>query len=136
MTEQGWLRSRGRSLERLINYVSQNGDERKLRLFSLACCRRVEHAITDGRSRAALAGLVRCIERNLDPGQLIRLNAIAREASNSIEAPLYNDGVLYPDESCLAAFAVQCATDPDVRLTQPDQSSSVASVAFYAFDSS
>lgn len=52
MTEEEWLAATdpGPMMEFLGHRVS----ERKLRLFAVACCRRVEHLFSDLRSRAAI----------------------------------------------------------------------------------
>jgi hypothetical protein len=49
MTEAEWLRST--DWLSMWEFVRQNPSERKLRLFSSACCRRIWDLLTDGRSR-------------------------------------------------------------------------------------
>ena len=52
MTEAEWLACE--DPERLLGLVAEIASERKRRLFSVACCRRIWHLMTDGRSRVAV----------------------------------------------------------------------------------
>lgn len=52
MKEAQWLA--GNDLERMLRYLGDRADERKLRLFACACCRRIEDCIRDPRSRKAV----------------------------------------------------------------------------------
>src|SRR5262249_28579542 len=49
MEEQEWLNSP--DLTRLLELIRSTIHARKLRLFAVACCRRINHLLTDPRSR-------------------------------------------------------------------------------------
>lgn len=63
MTEVEWFNSS--DPQDMLRYLRDNSSERKFRLFSLACCRRVDRLITDPRSRAALDFVDRHVEMSL-----------------------------------------------------------------------
>jgi hypothetical protein len=52
MTEQEWLQAT--DPKPMLKFLGGRASERKLRLFSVACCRRVYHLLTDERSRKAV----------------------------------------------------------------------------------
>ncbi len=52
MTEAEWLACTDPDL--MLKFLRDKASERKLRLLACACCRRVWHLLTDGRSRNAL----------------------------------------------------------------------------------
>ena len=52
ITEQEWLI--GTDPTSMLNFVRPSSSERKLRLFSVACCRRVWHLIDDQRLQEAV----------------------------------------------------------------------------------
>ncbi len=52
MTEAEWLASK--NPEPVLQFVEHNGSNRKLRLFSVACCRMMWHLLSDVRSRSAV----------------------------------------------------------------------------------
>jgi hypothetical protein len=52
MTEQGWFDAQ--EPEVLLRSLGCHPSQRKLRLFAVACCRRIWEALTDGRSRQAV----------------------------------------------------------------------------------
>jgi hypothetical protein len=62
MTEAEWLACG--DPEPMLKALRGRASERKLRLFALACCSRLDHLITDPRSRAA----VDFAERHVDAG--------------------------------------------------------------------
>lgn len=133
MTEQEWLD--GEQVGRLIAYIETEGRERQLRLFSLACCRRIEHLLVDERSRAALVALEDYAEGKLPEAELERYHSLAREAVTEIERPLYDgDGILNVNAQSCAACAVLCSVSPCIvpTLYRNWTESAVGSVASYA----
>jgi hypothetical protein len=52
MTEQEWLNSA--NPEPMLDFLRGKGSQRKARLFTCACCRRIWHLLTDERSRRAV----------------------------------------------------------------------------------
>jgi hypothetical protein len=63
VTEAEWLA--GVDPEPLLEHWRKSATERQLRLFALACCARIDHLITDPRSRAALDFAERNVEASL-----------------------------------------------------------------------
>ena len=52
MTEVEWLEANDR--EAMLEYLRKRGGERKLRLFAVACCRRISHLLNDKLSSQAV----------------------------------------------------------------------------------
>lgn len=113
MTEQEWL-ARSHAGKMLYLLSEQGGRERKLRLFTFACCERVRHLLSDPRLVRALDGLLAYADGRLDPAGLRELADEARQAVREIEAPLRGlDGMLRYNDICSAASAVLCAVSSD-----------------------
>ena len=72
MTEQEWLN--GTDLTAFAAFLGEKCSERKRRLFACACCRRIWHLMTDGRSRSA----VEVAERYADGDATARELTVAR----------------------------------------------------------
>src|SRR5262245_10697646 len=52
MTEQKWLQST--APKPMLKFLERKPSERKLRLFAVACCRRISHLIIDPSSQPAV----------------------------------------------------------------------------------
>ncbi len=136
MTETEWFGDPPK-LGLMLYHVAEVSNERKLRLFLYACCRRIELSLVDHRSRAALSGLERYIEGQLDHDDLASLQSLADEARETIERPLYVEGILRANAESSAACAILCAVSPDLAITQTASytTSSLTSAAYCARES-
>jgi hypothetical protein len=85
MTEAEWLAANyaGPMLSHLRGIAS----ERKLRLFAVACCRRVGHLLTDERSRQAVEIAEQYAEGLVDRHRLVQARDEAREAKRQFRVP-------------------------------------------------
>ena len=54
MTEAEWMACEGEDTEDMQALLKSKGSDRKLRLFAVACCRRIEHLCSDRRSQWAI----------------------------------------------------------------------------------
>jgi hypothetical protein len=64
MTEAEWLEGRDPAL--MLEFLRDKSSDRKLKLFAVACCRRIEWILADSRSRQAMVAAEGCAEQ-LDP---------------------------------------------------------------------
>lgn len=88
MTAEEWLAST--DVEKMLLAIRDVVSERKMRLFAIACCRRIWGRITDPRCRAA----VEFAERHVEAGMTRRRGRpavvkAAREACNEAESASY-----------------------------------------------
>ena len=111
MSEGEWLASTnpGTMLESLTGNLS----ERKLRLFACACCRRIWHLLSDERSRVALEAAELHADGLVDDVELERSSALAEQAFHSI--PWEANGM--ENAAKLAASAVWGATTTNLEET-------------------
>jgi hypothetical protein len=90
LSEKGWLTAV--DPKPMLKYLRDRVSERKLRLFAIACCRRIDRLITDPRSRAALG----FAEQHVDAGYSRRkgkaaLRKAARDAQWKAHRRLFGD---------------------------------------------
>jgi hypothetical protein len=78
MTEQEWLHSA--DLRKMLQFLGESANQRRLRLFALACCRQVESFLTHKRSRLALEMLEQILEGGLGPEHLPQAGELAQSA--------------------------------------------------------
>jgi hypothetical protein len=64
----------------LLHFLRDKGSERKWRLFAVACCRRIDHLITDERSRRAIEVAARYAEGTATEEALEEARTAAQEA--------------------------------------------------------
>jgi hypothetical protein len=110
LTESQWLADA--PVFDLTDFIAEVGSGRKLRLFTHACCRRVEHLLVDPRSRSALVAVSRYAEGECGRDELVAHWRGARAAKRAIEVPLVRDGRLHTTAESLAASAVAYAVSP------------------------
>lgn len=136
MTDDEWWRSN--DLEAMVSFVRGRASERKLRLFGVACCRQIEHLLTDGRSRQALAVAERLADRQVRQRELSAVRdaawGAAYQANNDVKTAAWAAartvettrsrsnpwGYRDPTAWGMAYEAVDPALRRDVRLNQCD----------------
>ena len=70
MTEQEWLQATG--LRLMLEFLRDKASERKLRLFAVACCRRIWHLLTDELNRRAVEVAERYADGAADKEELYK----------------------------------------------------------------
>jgi hypothetical protein len=104
ITEADWLAST--DPQRMLGYLRGRASDRKLRFFTVACCRRIWDRLEDERSREAVA----VAERFADG------LATERERSTAAERARLVD----PSENDCAAYAALMAVDVNAPRNHPD----------------
>jgi hypothetical protein len=83
LTEADWRACQDQAS--LLHLLRDKGTDRKWRLFAVACCRRIDHWITDGRSRRAIEVAARYTEGTASGEALEEARAAAQEAQEEAE---------------------------------------------------
>jgi hypothetical protein len=82
VTEAEWLTCN--NPQKLLIFLAKPPAHRKMLLFAIACCKRLETMLIDERSREALGGLERFAEGEFDLTELDQGSKLAHEAIRSI----------------------------------------------------
>jgi hypothetical protein len=78
MTEADWYACH--DPEPLLDFLHDRGSNRQWRLFAVACCRRIDHLITDARSRRAVEVAARYADGDATVEELTAARAAAQDA--------------------------------------------------------
>lgn len=121
MTEQEWLGCTGP--KPMLEFLRDKASDRRLRLFAVACCRRIWHLIEQETCRSA----VEVAERYAD-GQATDTERATTEdeldaASSAVEAAIYStiaDEGRPAEGACLAVRAACVAAQEDSEWGDPD----------------
>lgn len=73
----------------LLHFLRDKGSTRQWRLFAVACCRRIDHLITDERSRRAIAVAARYADNAASDEELATARAAAQEAQDEAKRVEY-----------------------------------------------
>jgi hypothetical protein len=92
MDEREWLTCT--NPYRMLAYLTGKASDRKLRLFGVACCRKLWHLLEDGRSRLAVEAAEALADRPTDDSGRYRE---VRDAAHIVAAALHA-GVLQADD--------------------------------------
>jgi hypothetical protein len=120
MTATEWLTAT--NPEPLLAFLRGKASDRKLRLFAVACCRRIWHVMIDERSRVAVEMGERSADETVDLEKLDQLSGAAEEAfedsiTDTDDAPIQcHSGVTPPQISAACAAASYASNSPVVRL--------------------
>ena len=85
LSEEEWLGDR--HPEAMLDFLSSPRNERKLRLFACACCRRIWHLLSDSRSRKAIETLEEFTDGRSATHELLNLRVAAHQASREYVGP-------------------------------------------------
>lgn len=101
MTEAEWLQES--DPEFLLDHLEGHASARKLRLLALACCQRVEHLLTDERSRASIATVEVFVNGQASPAE--REAAFAR--AQAVIEDQFDPTTAEPDATWVACVVAQ-----------------------------
>lgn len=103
MTEQEWLECTDPTV--MLAFLRGNATKRKMRLFAVACCRRVLHLLTDARSRTAVDVAERFADGLSTEGEMEAARSMAHNALTA------SPSFAHPDEWTTLEYAASAAED-------------------------
>ena len=108
MTEQEWLACNDPTL--MLTFLRSKASDRKLRLFAVACCRRIWHLLTDQGSCEAVNAAEKYADGEIGEQRFRKLGAAAElafeEANSNVLNPDYSDphGAGIAEAATISAF--------------------------------
>lgn len=129
MTESEWLAST--APEPMLEFLRGKASDRKLRLFAVACCRRIWHRMADDRSRTAVEVTERYADGLATYEQLTDASYDAEVAADSIYFAVFNaaeaeaEASDWPPENWVDG-AGECATDAAATVRSAASASALA----------
>ena len=122
MTEAEWLTCE--EPKAMINFISDHFDERKMRLFALAGCRRVEHLLTphEKNCRAAIAALERRLEGTASENDLQTILLMSIEIHGHVRNPGHAAGYALD----AATYVVYCLGNANWQALTDNVSEAIA----------
>src|SRR4051812_24322970 len=82
MTEAEWLACTEPTP--MLEFLGDGASSRKLRMFAVACCRRIWHLLTDARSRKAIEVAEQCADGWVNPQALLEVSDPAWAAAKEM----------------------------------------------------
>lgn len=109
VTEAEWLQCTDPTL--MLKFHQGNASDRKLRLFAVACCRRIWDLLDDERSRLAVETSAKYVEGLVGPGELYRSHLRAQQVEEEFW-PRIQEGTDNIPNSPAQEAAASTAADP------------------------
>jgi hypothetical protein len=101
-----------------LRVLASGADPKRLQQFACACCRRIEHLMSDGRTRRALEVAERFSSGQATEAELLE----ARQAADFINHGEAHDEYAMAERHAIAAYAVSLCT----RISNVDDAAYVA----------